>query len=105
LIVPKYFRAIFRVMITDFGLAKQLGSDAGQTEVGDLGHVADQLIADVVRLGEVVPFVRKELLDREREALVVAVDVDDARLDRIALLQHLVGMFEPAVPRHVGDVN
>src|SRR5258706_12482555 len=75
-----------------------IGHADEETEIGDLGHVADQLIADVVRLGEVVPFVRQELFDRQRQALVLAVDVDDPRLHGIALLQHLVGMLEAAVP-------
>ena len=76
-----------------------------QPEVGDLGHGADQLIADVVLLGEVVELVGEELLDRQRQPLVVAVDVDHARLHRVALLQHFIGVLEAPVPRHVGDVN
>ena len=58
-----------------------------------------------MRLREVVPLVRHELFDRQRQALVLAVDADDARLHGVALLQHFVGMLEAAVPRHVGDVN
>src|SRR3954451_11626135 len=76
-----------------------------ETEVGDFGNRSDQLIADVVRLREVVPLVRQELFDRERQTLILAVDADHARLHRVALLQHLVRMLQAAVPRHVRDVN
>src|SRR3954454_16746886 len=82
-----------------------VGNANEEAEVGDLGNRADQLIADVVRFREVVPLVRQELFDRERETLIFAVDADHARLHRVALLQHLVRMLEAAVPRHVGDVN
>src|SRR3954452_10525159 len=82
-----------------------VGNANEEAEVGDLGNRADQLIADVVRLREVVPLVRQELFDRERETLILAVDADHARLHRVALLQHLVRMLQAAVPRHVRDVN
>src|ERR1041385_3258844 len=82
-----------------------LGHLDEEPEVGDLRDVADDFVADAVRLREVVPLVRQELLDRQRQALVLAVDVDHARLHRVALLQHLVRMLEAAVPRHVGDVD
>src|SRR5687768_5759257 len=76
-----------------------------QTEVGDLRDVADHFVANVVTAREVVPFVRQELADRERQALILTVDIDDSGLDRIALLQHLRRMLEAPMPGHVRDVN
>src|SRR2546428_738142 len=76
-----------------------------EPEVRDLGDAADDLVADVMRFGEVVPFVRQELFDGEREPLVVGVDARHSGLNGVALLQNLIGMLEATVPRHVGDVN
>ena len=81
-------------------------SDANeQTEIGDLRHGPHDLVADVVGFGEVVPLVRQKLFDGKGEPLIVAIDADDPRLDAVTLLQHLVGMLEPPIPRHIGDVN
>src|ERR1044071_7809043 len=41
-----------------------LGDADEEAEVGDLRDRADDVLADVVRLGEVVPLVRQKLLDR-----------------------------------------
>src|SRR5437867_2081282 len=75
-----------------------LGEADEQAEIGDLGDRSDHLVADVVRFGEVVPLIGKELFDGQREPLIVAVHVDDSRLNRIALLQHFVGVLQPPVP-------
>jgi hypothetical protein len=63
------------------------------------------VLADVEAGEEVVPDVGGELLQPEREALVLGVDVEHHRLDHVALLQHLGRVLDPLAPRHVGDVD
>ena len=46
-----------------------------ETEVRDLRDDADDLVTHVVIFREVVPFVRKELANRKRQALVLTVDL------------------------------
>src|SRR4051812_47660086 len=62
-------------------------------------------VADVVAREEVVPDVGGELLQAERQPLVLGVDVQHHRLDDVALLQHFRWMLDPLAPRHVGDVD
>ena len=54
---------------------------------------------------EVVPDVGRELLQAERQPLVLGVDVEHHRIDHVALLEHFRRMLDPLAPRHVGDVD
>src|SRR5262245_51621893 len=54
---------------------------------------------------EIVPDIGGELLQAERQALILGVDVEHHRVDDVALLQHLGRMLDPLAPRHVGDVD
>jgi hypothetical protein len=56
------------------------------------------------RAGDVLPRVRLELLEAERDALALPVDVEDLDLDLLADLDHLRRVRD-AAPRHVGDVQ
>src|SRR5262245_60321677 len=62
-------------------------------------------VADVVLLEELVPDVGLELLEAQREALVLRVDVEHHRLDGVALLQGLRRVLQALAPRHVRDVD
>ncbi len=72
--------------------------------VGDRDHLAVDPRADRVLLLDVLPRVRLELLQAERDALALAVEVQDLDLDLLADPHHLRGMGD-AAPRHVGDVE
>ena len=75
-----------------------VGQANEETEVGDLGDDADDVVVDVMRLREFIPIVRQKFAHGEGEALIVGVDVDDARLHAVAFLQHFGRMFDAAVP-------
>src|SRR5262249_26772640 len=46
-----------------------------------------------------------DLLDAERDATRVGVDLDNFRRDRFTLLEHLVRIVHAASPAHVADVH
>ena len=77
-------------------------------ERAEVGHPRDLALdepTDVVAREEVVPDVGRELLEPERQALVLGVDAEHHRLDHVALLQHFRRVLDPLAPRHVGDVD
>src|SRR5437899_6487924 len=53
---------------------------------------------------ELFPRIRLQLLDAERQAMVVAIDVQDNCIDALTLLQYLRGMLDPP-GRDIGDVH
>src|SRR5688572_29965541 len=67
--------------------------------------LAAQLGADRIRLTDAQPWIFLRLLETEADALVVAVDVEDHDIDRVALLHDLGRMLDALGPGHVGDVN
>ena len=72
--------------------------------VGDREDAAANLRADRVALGGVEPRIRRELLEAERDALLVLVELEDLDLDLIADVDEVARMRETA-PAHVGDVE
>ena len=75
-------------------------------EVGDLGDRARHRVADVVTRRDVAaPRVGLQLLEAERDALLLLVDREHHALDLVALLHHLVRVGDLAGPRHVRDVQ
>src|SRR5688572_24277886 len=76
-----------------------------RAEVGHARHLALDGVAHLVTGEEVVPDVGGELLETERQPLVLGVDAEHHRLDHVALLQHLRRVLHALAPRHVGDVN
>ena len=76
-----------------------------RAEVRHPHDLAFDRVADVMPREEVVPDVGRELLQAERQPLVLGVDVEHHRLDDVALLQHFGGVLDPLAPRHVGDVD
>ena len=73
-------------------------------EGDDLRHRAGQLVADVVRVDDPLPRILLGLLESERDALAVAVDVEHLDLDRVADLEDLARMVDVR-PRKLGDVD
>ena len=74
-------------------------------EVRHPRHLALDDVADVVSREEVVPDVGGELLEAQRQPLVLGIDAEHHRLDHVALLEHFGRMLDPLAPRHVGDVD
>src|SRR5258708_4761357 len=72
--------------------------------VGDAHDLALHPRADRVLLGHVLPRVALELLEAERDALALPVDVQHLDLELRADL-HELGRMRDAAPRHVGDVQ
>src|SRR5207245_158176 len=75
------------------------------TEVGDARDRALDARAGRVALRHLRPRVLDELLDAERDALVVDVDAQHDRLDLIALLVELRGVLHLLRPVQVGDMH
>src|SRR4051794_1264480 len=76
-----------------------------RAEVRHPHDLALDRVADMAVREEIVPDVRGELLQAERQALVLGVDVQHHRVDHVALLEHFRRMLDPLAPRHVRDVN
>ena len=72
---------------------------------GDLGdHTLDQ-VAHGVQPVDVGPRIVQKLLEPERNPSLIGVDVQNDRLDLVALLQDLTRMVDLAGPRHVRNVD
>ena len=74
-------------------------------EVGDAGDLALHAAADRIALRHARPRILGELLDAERDALVLDVDAEHDRLDVVALLVELGGVLDLLGPVQVGDVH
>jgi hypothetical protein len=66
---------------------------------------ARELGADRVGLADAEPRILGRLLEAERDALVVAVDVEDHHVHRVALLHDFRRVLDALGPGHVGDVD
>src|SRR5581483_12508380 len=73
--------------------------------VGDRANAAGDLVARLVLLGEDGPGIELELLETERDALGLAIDLEDLALERLALLEDLARVLDLLRPRHLGDVD
>ena len=72
--------------------------------VRDVRDLAEQPRVRRVAPRDVLPRVRAELLDAERNALALAIELEDAHVDLVADLDDLRRVLD-ALPRHVGDVQ
>ena len=72
--------------------------------IGDVRDAALELRADRIAGGDALPRIGEELLDAERDAVRLVVDLDDLHLHRLADV-HDLGRVVHAPPRHVGDVQ
>src|SRR5262245_15832258 len=74
-------------------------------EIGDRLDLAGNLVALLVVLAELDPGVRLALLETERDAAALLVDVEDHDLDLVADLHDLVRIDVLVRPIHLGDVH
>ncbi len=72
--------------------------------VGEVDHLAGDLLVDVVALGDVEPRVLGDLLETQGHPLGLGIEFQDLYLNFVAHAEHLGGVVDPA-PRHVGDVQ
>ena len=72
--------------------------------VGDRNDLALNARTDRVLLVDVRPRIRQKLLETERDALAVPIDVENLHVDPCGDVHHFRWMPDPA-PRHVGDVQ
>ena len=72
--------------------------------VGDGEDAAANLRADRVALGRIQPRVRRQLLEAERNALLVLVELQHLHLDLVADVDQVARVRQPA-PAHVGDMQ
>ena len=75
-----------------------------RTERNDLGDLAVDDGSDRVGLDELNPRILGGLLETERDALTLQIDVENLDLDLVADLDDLGGMVD-MVPGKLGDVN
>ena len=75
-----------------------------RAERDDLRHLAVDDVAVLVLLEHLLPRVALRLLEPERDALAVAVDVEHLDADRLADLEHLRRVVHVR-PRELGDVD
>src|SRR5205807_2503877 len=68
-------------------------------------HAAPQLGAHRIGFADPQPGVLLRLLQPQRDALVLGVDVQDQHLDLVAFLHDLGRVLHALGPRHVGDVD
>src|SRR6266436_1148314 len=96
-------------------LARQFGplDEGGEVGAGDLNfdagflhleHFAghDRALLDVARLGERIAF---ELLDAERDALLLDIDIEHHGLDHVALLEVVDHLLARQLPVEVGQMD
>ena len=81
---------------------EQLDESAEFGQANDLAH---QYVAGTVRLEELLQHVRLQLLDAERQPLVLGIDLEDDRLDLVALFEYFARMLDALGPRQVRNVN
>src|SRR6185295_11861173 len=74
------------------------------TERDDLGDAALDDVVLTVRVDDLLPRVRLRLLETERDALPVAVDVEHLDLHRLTDVEHL-GRVVHMAPAELGDVD
>ena len=75
-----------------------------RAERDDLGDLALELVADVVGVDDPLPRVLLGLLETQRDALAVAVDVEHLDLDGVADREDLARVVDVR-PRELGDVD
>ncbi len=72
--------------------------------IGDVGDLAEQPRVGGIAPRDVLPGVRTQLLQSQRDTLAFAIELEDAHVDLFADLDHFGRMLD-ALPGHVGDVQ
>ena len=76
-----------------------------RAEVGEAGDLAANHVAGLMFGGELLPGVRLEILDGQRQSPVLAVDTGDHRVDLLSFLQDLARVLDATGPGNVRNVN
>ena len=96
-LAPRHFRNVNQTL--------HAGSDLHEsTVVGHHDHAAANFVADLQIGIQSLPRMRGELLQTQRDALLLIVEVEDHDTDLLVELDDLLGMVH-AAPREVRDVN
>src|SRR2546422_1335221 len=102
-------RRLLDALLRDLGDVHQaldpLGDLDEGAEICEPDDTPRDQVTDGIGLEKLLPDVRLQLLDAQRQALVLGVDLQDDCLDLVPFLQHLGGVFQTLGPRHVGDVD
>ena len=107
------------VVVLDGLLARAVPVEVGQVdhavdvaveadEQAELGHVLDLALdqrADRMLVGEGLPRIGQRLLEAERDAALLRVDLEDHHLDFLAGGDDLAGVDVLLGPAHLGDVD
>src|SRR5690606_1098226 len=72
--------------------------------VGNVRDLAEHAGVRRIAAGDVLPRIGAELLEAQRHARTLAIELEDAHFDFLADLHHFGRMLD-ALPRHVGDVQ
>src|SRR5579884_43732 len=72
--------------------------------VGDAENASSNARTDWITLRGIEPWIRRELLKSERNALFVFVELKHLYVNLVADIHQIARMREPS-PRHVGDVQ
>ena len=99
----------FDALVIDFRDVQEtfdplLDLDEG-SEIREPDHFAVHDIAFLMTVEELFPRVLAHLLQTERKALVLGVDVQNESVDSVAFFENFRGMAYALVPAHVGDVD
>ena len=72
--------------------------------IGDVGDLAEHMRVGRITAGDVLPRIGAQLLEAQRYARTLAIELQDAHIDFGADLHDFRRMLD-ALPRHVGDVQ
>src|SRR5438105_4259745 len=94
---PRHFADVYQTLNALFELDER-------TVVGDADDAAVDARAYGVTLAGVEPRIGRELLEAERDALLLFVELQDFHLDLITDV-HQVARMRQAAPGHIGDMQ
>src|SRR5438270_9050027 len=72
--------------------------------IGNAENAAADMGADGIALSGVEPRIRRELLEAERDALLIFVELKNLYVDLVADVYQVARMGETS-PRHIGDMQ
>ena len=93
------------VHLRDVHQAFDTGLDLDERPViGQVGHLAEQTRSGRIAAGKPDPRILAQLLESQRNAVLLVVELEHLRREFVADGQHLGGMLD-AAPRQIGDVQ
>src|SRR6266849_1394681 len=76
-----------------------------RAEFGEVPHLALDLRADGILVGQIVPGIVLDLLEAEGDAPGRRIDAEHHRVDGVADVENLRRVLDALAPRHLGHVN